>query len=136
MVADPARLIASLLDGAGHKGAGDTFRGLADATEAGANHSVLEMKQVDALSSLSNVSSTEVTKIAGKEIDPNKKAALHTLAHGFGELFQVLYQHKRLKGQDGPKRDDLKAQLIKITGDVATGAAALATGKTDQTAQE
>ena len=53
---------------------------------------------------------------------------LETVAHGFGELFKVLRQHKKLAGAEGAKRDELKANLLRITGDVAMGVASLAVG--------
>lgn len=132
LVAEPARLLASVLEGAGNKDAAGAFRDLADTTESLAGAKALERSQLNAVSTLSNVASSETGKAAASEDEPLTRDALDTVAHGFGELFSVLYRHNKLKGQDGPKRDELQADLLRITGDVALAAATLATAKAAQ----
>ena len=130
LIAGPARLLGTALTGAGHAGVAKQFEDLAKTTEKAASLKEVERHQLGAFQSLSNVAATELETVAANEQDPATKDALHTLAHGFGEMFKVLYGHKRLKGEDGPKREDLKAQLVRITGDCAVAGAALATGQT------
>jgi len=129
LISDPARLLASVLEGAGQGDAAGKLRHLADTTEAVADRKVIESSQLGALSALSNVAATETKRAADDEPVPENREALDSLAHGFGELFSVLYRHNKLKGQDGEKRDELKADLMRITGDVALASAVLATGK-------
>jgi len=132
LVSDPARLLASVLEGAGKGDAASALNQLARDTESAGNKTTLERSQLGALSAMSNVASTEASKAAGETDDAGTKDALNTVAHGFGELFSVLYAHRRMKGADGPKRDQLKADLLRISGDVALGAAALSTERTLQ----
>jgi hypothetical protein len=136
LVATPARLLSSTLEGAGQKGTARAFSDLATATETASNTRGLEKAQLNALSQFSNMASSEVKKAAAEEENPATRDALHTVAHGFGELFKVLYQHQKLKGQDGPKRADVKGQLIRITGDVALASAALSSGQSRQEATD
>jgi len=128
LVAGPARLLASTLEGAGQSGTAKTFKGLAEATEKAASAGVLERHQVDALSQFASYAGDEVAKVAAGEGNAATKGALESVAHGFGELFKVLHQHKKLGGTDGAKRDDLKANLLRITGDIALGSASLVAG--------
>ena len=130
LVATPARLLSSTLEGAGQKGAARSFSQLASAAETADSTKGLEKAQLAAIRQFSNMASSEVRKAADDEQNPATKDALHTVAHGFGELFKVLYQHQKLNGQDGAKRDDVKGQLIRITGDLALASAALQTNQT------
>jgi hypothetical protein len=131
LLAGPAKLLASTLDGAGQGGIANSFRGLADAAEKAANATGMEKYQVDAISQFSSFAGNEISKAAADEQNPVTRDAMNTVAHGFGELFKVLYQHKKLKGEGGLKRDELQANLLKITGDVAMGMAAMQAGGKD-----
>jgi hypothetical protein len=126
LVAEPARLLASVLEGAGHGSTAASFRALAAASETASQGNGLEKHQMAAVTDLAKLASAEVTKLAAQEQDPAVRDSLSSLAHGFGELFKVGYQHKRMKGEEGPKREDLKGQLVRITGDIAFAAASLA----------
>lgn len=133
LLSGPAKLLASTLDGAGQGGAAGAFRGLAEAAEKAANATGMEKYQLDAISQFSSFAGNEISKAAADEQNPATKDAMNTVAHGFGELFKVIYQHKKLKGEDGLKREELKGNLTKILGDVAMGMAALKVGGKDAT---
>jgi len=133
LLAGPAKLLASTLDGAGQGGVANSFRGLAEAAEKAANAQGMEKYQIDAISQFSSFAGNEISKAAADERDPITRDAMNTVAHGFGELFKVLYQHKKLKGEGGLKREELQANLLKITGDVAMGMAAMQVGGKDAT---
>jgi hypothetical protein len=135
MVAEPARLLASVLEGAGKGGAAQAFTDLAKTTEGAADLKDIERHQLGALSQFSKEASAEVGKAAAQEQDPATRDALNTVAHGFGEVFKVLYQHKKLDGKDAEetagKRADLQGQLLKVTGDIAMGLTAMKLGGKD-----
>ncbi len=128
LAADPARLLAAALEGAGQAGAANTFRSLADVTEKAADAKTLGNSEMMAMSQLAQFSNQELTKAAASEQDGATKDALNTLAHGFGEVFKVAYQHKKLKGEGGMKREEVKSQLLKVVADVAMAAGSLYVG--------
>jgi hypothetical protein len=135
MVGEPAKLLASVLEGAGKGGAAKAFSDLASVTENAADLKTIERHQLGALSQFSKEASAEVGKAAAQEQDPATRDALNTVAHGFGEVFKVLYQHKKLDGKDAEetagKRADLQGQLLKVTGDIAMGLTAMKLGGKD-----
>jgi len=66
-----------------------------------------------------------LTKAAAGEENGETKAALSSLANGFGSLFKVLYQNRKLKAGDTVKSGQVKGQLMGILTDVAMAGGSL-----------
>ena len=130
LVAEPAKVVSSALQGAGHAGPAQAFSDLANTVQKAADGAPLkpgqmEKSQLQAMAQLASTASSSLTTTAQQEKDPGRQSALSSLAHGFGELFSVIYQHNKLKGETGPKRADLMAQLMRISSDCASAGVAL-----------
>jgi hypothetical protein len=132
VAAEPARALASALDGAGKPGASLAFKNLAKAADdlGKANtpqaRADFKREQTKAFSQLASLSSTELEKLAGEANTPGERDALQNLSHGFGELFGLLYAERKSKG-DEKTREDRGAKLMGVLTDVTRSAAALAT---------
>ncbi|MCP4503650.1 MAG: hypothetical protein GY822_27280 [Deltaproteobacteria bacterium] len=125
----PAQLLQATLSGAGYGKAADSMGALAGGANAiaknGGELSTLQPKEVDAFMQTWNAASGAIGKEATVETDPSRKQQLEHLSHGFGQLFQAAYKHKKMNGAEGPKREDLKADVVGILKDVGPSAAAI-----------
>lgn len=132
VASEPARALAAALDGAGHAGVGKAFRdvakaaddlGSADSPQARADW---KRTQTLAFSQLASTSQRELEGAAKDAATPGERDALETLAHGFGELFRVLYAERKGRGSE-KTQEDRSAKLMGIVVDATRAAAALAT---------
>jgi len=128
-VSEPSRLLASALEGAGQSTAADSFRRFADAADHVESTDGLARYEVEAFSELSRSASVEVGRAAAETPEGATRDALHGISHGFGEAFKVLYQQKKLKEDNPEKGAEMRADLLRIVGDVAKSATALAEAK-------
>jgi|GEM_PF-1152402 len=119
----PAQLLQATLSGAGNKKAADAVGNLAGGANAiannGGNLKDLQGDQLDAFMQSWNAASSTLGKEAAVEENPTRKQQMEHLSHGFGQLFQAAYKHKKMKGAEGPKREDLKADVVNILKDVS-----------------
>lgn len=129
----PAEFVAAALRGAGQENAAKAFDSYAELVGSSVDSGKIADAQMKALGGLAQASSQELTKAAAEEKVADTRDSLANLAHGFGQLFKVFYVHRKSKGPaDGPKHDDLKAQLLEVAVDVAKSAATLYLGNGDK----